>query len=86
MGLARYYQRFFKYFSKIANPITNLQKKNKVFKWIEKYKKNFITLKQRLTTTLVLTIPNWHGDFTVCTKASLEGLGGVLSQNGNLVA
>lgn len=86
MGLARYYKRFLKYFSKRANPITSLQKKNKVFKWKEKCEKAFATLKERLTTALVLTIPDPHGDFTICTDASLEGLGGVLSQNENLVA
>jgi hypothetical protein len=36
MVLAGYYQRFVKGFSKIANPITELQKKNKKFVWNEK--------------------------------------------------
>lgn len=85
MGLGGYYLRFVKYFSKIANPITNLQKKNKVFKWIEKCEKAFETLKERLIRASVLTIPDPHGDFFIRIDASIEGLGGVLSQNGNLV-
>jgi hypothetical protein len=36
MGLAGYYQWFIESFSKIANPITKLQKKNKIFLWNEK--------------------------------------------------
>jgi hypothetical protein len=36
MGLARYYRQFIEGFSKIANLITELQKKNKKFVWIEK--------------------------------------------------
>ena len=43
-------------------------------------------MKERLTITPILTILDRHGDFTVCTNASLEGLGGVLSQNGNPIA
>lgn len=33
MGLARYYQRFVEGFSRVAYPITSLQKKGKAFKW-----------------------------------------------------
>jgi hypothetical protein len=36
MGLAGYYRWFNEGFSKIANPITELQKKNKKFVWTEK--------------------------------------------------
>jgi hypothetical protein len=36
MGLAGYYRRFVKGFSKIANLIMELQKKNKKFVWTEK--------------------------------------------------
>jgi hypothetical protein len=36
MGLAGYNRRFVEGFSKIANPITELQKKNKKFVWTEK--------------------------------------------------
>jgi hypothetical protein len=37
MGLAGYYLRFVKGFSKIANSITELQKKNKRFVWTKKF-------------------------------------------------
>ena len=33
MGITGYYQRFIEGFSKIANPITSLQKKGKKFDW-----------------------------------------------------
>jgi hypothetical protein len=39
MGLERYYRRFVEGFSKITNPITKLQKKNKKIIWTEKCEK-----------------------------------------------
>lgn len=43
-------------------------------------------MKERLTTTTILTIPNPQGDFLVCMDASLEYLGGMLSQNEKPIA
>jgi hypothetical protein len=51
MGLAGYYRWFVEGFSKIANPITELQKKKKKFVWTEKCAKSFWRLKELLTTT-----------------------------------
>ena len=45
MGLAGYYRRFIEGFSKIAYPITSLQKKGKPFKWTEEFQNNFEKLK-----------------------------------------
>jgi hypothetical protein len=45
MGLAGYYRRFLKGFSKIENLITELQKKNKKFVWTEKCVEAFQRLK-----------------------------------------
>jgi hypothetical protein len=82
MGLVGYYQRFVDGFSKIANPITELQKKNKKFVWTEKCTEAFRRLKELLTTTSILKVPDMDADFLVCTDASKEGLGGVLMQDG----
>jgi hypothetical protein len=86
MGLARYYRRFVEGFSKIANPITKLQKKNKKFVWTEKCAEAFRRLKALLTTTPILKVPDIDADFLVCTDASKEGLGGVLMQDGRVIA
>jgi hypothetical protein len=48
MGLAGYYRRFIEGFSKIAHPITSLQKKNIKFVWSEKCEKSFQQLKNFL--------------------------------------
>jgi hypothetical protein len=82
MGLVGYYRWFVKGFSKIANPIIELQKKDKKFVWTEKCVEAFRRLKELLTTTPILKVPDMDVDFLVCTDASKEGLGEVLMQDG----
>jgi len=82
MGLGGYYRRFIKGFSKIENPITKLQKKNKKFVWTEKCVEAFQILKELLMTTPILKVPDMDKEFLVCMDASEEGLGGVLMQDG----
>ena len=56
----------------IANPIMELQKKNKKFVWTEKCIESFWRLKELLTTTPILRVPDMGIDFLVCTDASKE--------------
>jgi hypothetical protein len=84
MGLAGYYRRFVE-FSKIANPIMELQKKNKKFVWTKKCAEVFQRLKELLKTTPILKVPNMDEEFLVCTDASKEGLGGVLMQGSRVI-
>jgi hypothetical protein len=87
MGLVGYYRRFVEGFSKIAGPITRLQKKkNKKFVWTEKCAEAFRRIKELLTTTSILKVPDMDVDFLVCIDASKEGLGGVLMQDGRVIA
>ena len=46
----------------------------------------FEELKKRLTTTPILALPSENGGFVVYTDASRMGLGGVLMQNGKVIA
>ena len=66
-------------FSKIANPITSLQKMGKKFVWDQKCEESFNKLKGLLTTTPILKIIDLDKDFVVCTDACNIGLGGVLT-------
>ncbi|WVZ93436.1 hypothetical protein U9M48_039414 [Paspalum notatum var. saurae] len=50
LGLAGYYRRFIKDFSKIAKPMTSLTKKNASFTWGPKCEEGFQELKKALTT------------------------------------
>jgi hypothetical protein len=86
MGLAGYYRQFVDGFSKIANPIMELQKKNKKFVWTKKCAEAFWRLKELLKTASILKVPNMDIDFLVCTDPSKEGLGRVLMQDGRVIA
>ena len=86
MGLAGYYRRFVKDFSRVAHPITSLQRKGKKFVWSDQCEIAFNALKERLTSAPILAVPNPVGDFMVCTDASLEGVGAVLMQDGRVIA
>ena len=86
MGLAGYYRRFVEGFSRIAYPITSLQKKGKLFKWTAECQQSFDRLKHLLTTAPILSIADPNMDYVVCTDASKEGVGGVLMQEGKVIA
>jgi hypothetical protein len=60
---------------------------NKVeFKWTQKCQEAFEALKEKLTTSLVLILPDVHKPFSVYCDASYTGLGCVLMQEGSVVA
>jgi hypothetical protein len=80
MGFVGYYRRFIVGFSKIADPITSLQKKGNKFEWTLKFENNFNLLKELLTSAPVLNIADPNEIFVVCTDACKEGLGGFLTQ------
>jgi hypothetical protein len=48
------------------------------FKWTPACQKSFETLKEKLTTTPVLILPDVHKSFSVYCDASYTGLGCVL--------
>jgi len=86
MGLAGYYRRFVEGFSRVAYPITSLQKKGRAFKWTPECQQSFEQLKHLLTTAPILSIADPNKDYVVCTDASKEGVGGVLMQEGKVIA
>jgi hypothetical protein len=85
MGLAGYYRIFIGGFSKIAHPITSLQRKGMKFQWTSDCERSFQHLKQLFTSAPILRITDPNEDFIVCTDACNEGQGGVLSQNGFMI-
>ncbi|XP_074377105.1 uncharacterized protein LOC141718625 [Apium graveolens] len=86
LGLARYYQRFVKDFSKITSQLTKLTRKNEKFIWTKKCEESFQELKKRLVSTPVLALPDETGNFVIHSDASLKGLGYVLMQQDKVIA
>jgi hypothetical protein len=86
LGLAGYYRRFIPDFSRIAKPMTELLKKGVKFVWSEACEKAFNTLRQHLTSALVLVQPDNSKPFEVFCDASDMGLGCVLMQEGRVIA
>jgi hypothetical protein len=86
LGLAGYYHRFIKDFSKIAKPMTRLLEKNKDLDWIEEYQARFEELKKRLTSAPVLILLDITKKFDIYYDASQQGLGCVLMQDGKVVS
>ncbi|WVZ70384.1 hypothetical protein U9M48_019058 [Paspalum notatum var. saurae] len=75
LGLAGYYRRFIKDFSRISKPMT-----------APKCEEAFGTLKKLLTSAPVLAQPDITNPFDVYCDASGSGLGCVLMQEGRVIA
>ena len=65
LGLARYYRRFVDGFASIASLFTTLTGKNVKFDWSEACEISFQMLKDKLTSTLVLTLLEGTKGFAV---------------------
>jgi hypothetical protein len=70
LGLARYYQKFIEGFLKISKPMTELLKKDKKFEWMLACEASFQELKKRLTTALILVMPDMEKSFSIYCDAS----------------
>ncbi|KAD6454446.1 hypothetical protein E3N88_09152 [Mikania micrantha] len=86
LGLAGYYRRFIQNFSRIAIPLTALTRKSAKYEWGPKQDEAFETLKNKLTNTPILALPDGVDDFVVYCDASCIDLGCVLMQRNKVIA
>ncbi|GKB62656.1 putative reverse transcriptase domain-containing protein, partial [Tanacetum coccineum] len=86
LGLAGYYRRFIKDFSKIAKSLTELTQKNKKYIWEEDQESAFQLLKQKLCEAPILALLEGNDDFVIYCDASHQGLGAVLMQREKVIA
>ncbi|GJR15880.1 putative nucleotidyltransferase, ribonuclease H [Tanacetum coccineum] len=86
LGLAGYYRRFIKEFSLISKPLTKLTQQNKPYVWGDDEEEAFQTLKLKLCSAPILSLPEGSEDFVVYCDASLKGFGAVLMQREKVIA
>ena len=80
IGIASWYRRFVPEFADIVQPMNQLLKKGKHWKWTEEHQQSFELLKTRLTEAPILACPDFTKTFTLQTDASDYGLGVALTQ------
>jgi hypothetical protein len=85
-GLANYYRRFIRDFSKVARPLSDLLKKGVSQEWDEPCHQVFRDLKSKLSSPLVLKFPEFDKSFEVHTEGSDFAIGGVLMLDGRPIA
>jgi hypothetical protein len=86
LGLTGFYRRFVRDFSTIAAPLNDLMKKGVPFYWGATQEHSFTTLIDKLTHALLLQLPNIGKTFELECDANTIGIGGVLLQEGKLIA
>src|SRR6201996_9315309 len=80
LGFTNFYRRFIEGFSHIARPLFDLTKGDSVFKWLSEEKLAFDTLKDRITSTPILALPDNSRPYRVEADSSDFATGAVLSQ------
>ncbi|GJP37223.1 hypothetical protein CLOM_g21654 [Closterium sp. NIES-68] len=81
LGFANYYNRFVPQYAKITTPLTNLLKKNTTYRWEPQHQEAMEQLKEALTSTPVLILPDPKRDYVMEADASDQAVGAVLMQD-----
>ncbi|XP_068666498.1 uncharacterized mitochondrial protein AtMg00860-like [Aristolochia californica] len=85
LGLAGYYRKIIHSYGQIAAPLNNLLKKN-VFTWLETAAHSFQQLKEALSSSPVLQLPDFDESFVVECDVSGGSIDAVFHQQGHLIA
>lgn len=84
LGLAQFFRRFMKDFSKIAVPLTKLTRKNSnISNRDASCDSIFQSMKDSLISAPIMASPDWSRSFRCHTEASQVAVGGTLTQIGD---
>ncbi|KAJ0075649.1 hypothetical protein Patl1_35054 [Pistacia atlantica] len=86
LGLSNYYQKFIASYFKKATSLTNLLRKGQQWEWTKTCDMTFNKLKESIASKLVSRLPNFELPFEVHMDALEKAIGGVLVQEGHLIA
>lgn len=86
LGLAGYYHNFVRNFGIIAQPLTELLKKDAPFVWTSSQQTACTALQSAMSSVPVLALPNFQRPFHIDTDASGIGIDAVLHQDGHPLA
>jgi hypothetical protein len=82
LGAAQYWRKFIANFSSIAAPLNAVTSVKQFFQWGGKHQKDFDTLKENISSTPVLSLPNLRQPFEIQIDASNSAMGVVFLQHG----
>lgn len=80
LGLISYFRKFIKNCAMLSTPLTRLLKKDSSWVWDSIHEQAFQTLKNKLTSSSVLSMFDPSKDNVLYTDASREGVAGILMQ------
>ena len=86
-GLASFYRKFIRNFSRISTPMMDMVKKrHKYFHWTEESEKSFNLLRKKIIEQPILVLPDFSKTFQVRCDVSGFAIGVVLSQDDRPIA
>ena len=75
LGATQYWRKFIANFSSIAAPLHAVTSIKQVFQWGGKQQKTFDALKEKISSGLVLSLPNLRQPFEIQTYANNYAMG-----------
>jgi hypothetical protein len=82
LGETQYWIKFIANFSSIATPLHVVTSIKQVFQWGGKKQNTFDALKEKISSTPILSLPNLRHPFEIQTDESNYAMGAVLFQHG----